>query len=447
MTSDSAPVDGVSTESSPNAVVSPSVHSINGFRSDGAKRVVITGVGVVTPLGCDVDSFWSALLAGESGIHPLSIMDTSHYKVHFGGDIPNFDVTAHVEPKEAKRLDRFTQFAVHAGAQAVHDSGLDFSQTDRSRCGVILGSGIGGLNEIEDQIERMLTKGPARVSPFTIPKMMVNAAGGNISIRYGLRGPNYAVATACASATNAMGDALRSIRGGETDVVITGGTEAAITRMGLAAFQNMKALSTRNDSPALASRPFDADRDGFVLAEGSGLLVFEELQHAIDRDATIYAEVLGYGTTSDAGHITAPDPDGNGAAAAMREAIADSGCNPDRVDYINAHGTSTPLGDKAETKAIRAVMGDHATRVAISSTKGALGHSLGASGGIEAVILCKTLQSQTIPPTINLDTPDPECDLNYTPLTAQSRTVHTAMSNSFGFGGHNACVVFGRYQG
>ncbi|MEP3835922.1 beta-ketoacyl-ACP synthase II, partial [Rhodopirellula bahusiensis] len=345
-----------------------------------------------------------------------------------------------------KRLDRFTQFAVHAGAQAVLDSGIDWDKTDRNRCGVILGSGIGGLNEIEEQIERMLNKGPDRVSPFTVPKMMVNAAGGNISIRYGLKGPNYAVATACASATNAMGDALRSIRGGETDVVITGGTEAAITRMGLAAFQNMKALSTRNDDPQRASRPFDSDRDGFVLAEGAGLLVFEELEHAQARGAKIYAEVLGYGTTSDAGHITAPDPEGLGAGAAMRAAIQDSGRAATEIDYINAHGTSTPLGDKAETRAIKSVLGDHAQNVAISSTKSALGHSLGASGGIEAVILCQTIQNNVIAPTINLDTPDPNCDLDYVPNQPREQKVDVAMSNSFGFGGHNACVLFGRFS-
>jgi 3-oxoacyl-[acyl-carrier-protein] synthase II len=312
---------------------------------------------------------------------------------------------------------------------------------------VILGSGIGGLGEIEVQIEKMLAKGPERVSPFTVPKMMVNAAGGNISIVYGLRGPNYAVATACASATNAMGDAFRSVRMGETDLVITGGTEAAITRMGLAAFQNMKALSTRNDDPATASRPFDADRDGFVLGEGAGLLVFEELEHAKARGAKIYAEVVGYGTTSDAGHITAPDPDGNGAAAAMRTAIHDAGITPDAIDYINAHGTSTPLGDKAETKAIKRVFCDHAYKTKISSTKGALGHSLGASGGIEAVILSKAIHTQMIPPTINYQTPDPECDLDYTPNQSVSSEVNYAMSNSFGFGGHNACVVFAKYKG
>lgn len=412
-------------------------------QNGSVRRVVVTGIGVVSPLACDVDTFWKRLTAGESGIHDLSIVDHSRYKVHFGGDIPNFDVSSHVEPKEAKRLDRFTQFAVHAGAQAVADSGVDFSDMDTTRCGVILGSGIGGLNEIEEQIERMLAKGPDRVSPFTVPKMMVNAAGGNISIRYGLKGPNFAVATACASATNAMGDAVRSIRSGETDLVITGGTEAAITRMGLAAFQNMKALSTRNDEPTRASRPFDADRDGFVLAEGAGLLVFEEFEQAKARGAKIYAEVLGYGTTSDAGHITAPDPDGNGAAEAMRLAIADSGRSVDSIDYINAHGTSTPLGDKAETRAIKAVLGASSGDIAISSTKGALGHSLGASGGIEAAILCKTIQTGVIPPTINLETPGEECDLDYVPLKAREKKVDVAMSNSFGFGGHNACVVLG----
>jgi len=277
--------------------------------------------------------------------------------------------------------------------------------------------------------------------------MMVNAAGGNISITYGLKGPNYAVATACASATNAMGDALRSIRINETDLVITGGSEAALTRMGLAAFQNMKALSTRNDDPAAASRPFDADRDGFVLGEGAGILVFEELEHAKARGAKIYAEVLGYGTTSDASHITAPDPDGNGAAAAMTAALTDAEVQPAEVDYINAHGTSTPLGDKAETKAIKRVFGDAAYQTSVSSTKSSLGHSLGASGGIEAVILCKAITSETIPPTINLQTPDPECDLDYTPLTPKSKPIRYAMSNSFGFGGHNACLVVGRYDG
>ena len=410
------------------------------------RRIVVTGIGVVTPLALDVDNFWKRLLDGESGIHDLTTLDTTKYKVHFGGDIPDFDVTTFVSAKEAKRLDRFTQFAVHAGAQAIADAGLNFDNIDRTKCGVILGSGIGGLMEIENQIERMLFKGPDRVSPFTVPKMMVNAAGGNISITYGLKGPNYAVATACASATNAMGDAMRSIRLGETDLVITGGSEAAITRMGLAAFQNMKALSMRNDDPTKASRPFDADRDGFVLGEGAGVLIFEEIEHAKARGAKIYAEVLGYGTTSDASHITAPDPNGTGAGAAIQAALDDAGIQPSQVDYVNAHGTSTPLGDKAETQAIKRVFGDHAKSLAISSTKGALGHSLGASGGVEAVILSKTLTTSMIAPTINYDTPDPDCDLDYTPNEARSLDVKIAMSNSFGFGGHNACVVFGRYD-
>jgi 3-oxoacyl-[acyl-carrier-protein] synthase II len=383
------------------------------------------------------------LTEGKSGIHELTTLDTSRYKVHFGGDIPDFNVGDFIDVREAKRLDRFTQFAVHAGYQTVADSGLDMDSVDRSKFGVILGSGIGGLWEIEAQIERMLTKGPDRVSPFTVPKMMVNAAGGNLSIAYGLKGPNYAVATACASATNAMGDAMRSIRLGETDLVLTGGSEAAITRMGLAAFQNMKALSTRNDDPAGASRPFDADRDGFVLGEGAGVLLFEEREHAIARGAKIYAEVLGYGTTSDASHITAPDPQGAGASAAMQAALNDADLQPSQVDYINAHGTSTPLGDKAETTAIKRVFADHAYNVAISSTKSALGHSLGASGGIEAVILCKSIETSTLAPTINYQTPDPDCDLDYTPAT-KSCDVKVAMSNSFGFGGHNACVVFGK---
>lgn len=413
----------------------------------GDRRIVITGIGVVTPLGCEVEQFWAALTAGESGIGPITCIDTTHYKINFGGQIHEFSLEGICDPKEAKRLDRFTQFAVHAADQAVKDSGIDFDQTDRSRCGVILGSGIGGLLEIEAQIEKMLTKGPSRVSPFTIPKMMVNAAGGNIAITHGLRGPNFAVATACASATNAMGDALRSIRQNETDVVVTGGSEAAMTRMGFAAFQNMKALSARVDAPAEASRPFDADRDGFVLAEGCGVLVFEELQHALDRGAKIYGEVIGYGTTCDAGHITAPDPEGTGAAAAMQAALDDAGVTPDQVDYINAHGTSTPLGDKAETNAIKRVFGDAAYKTSVSSTKSSLGHSLGASGGIEAAILCKTIETETIAPTINLTTPDPNCDLDYTPNQAASKAVKVAMSNSFGFGGHNACVVIQKYEG
>ncbi|MEM6468131.1 MAG: beta-ketoacyl-ACP synthase II [Planctomycetota bacterium] len=428
------------TETAANHSTSPSVLK-------GDRRVVITGIGAVTPLATDVDEFWQRLTAGHSGVGPITIVDTKEYKVHFAGEVRDFDLGEVADAREAKRLDRFTQFAVHAGYQAVHDSKVDFNEIDRTRCGVILGSGIGGLVEIENQIEKMLTKGPSRVSPFTVPKMMLNAAGGTLSITYGLKGPNFAVATACASATNAMGEALRSIRLNETDLVITGGSEAALTRMGLAAFQNMKALSTRNEEPTKASRPFDVGRDGFVLGEGAGVLVFEELEHAKARGATIYGEVLGYGTTSDAGHITAPDPDGTGASAAMSLALADAEVKPEEIDYINAHGTSTPLGDKAETTAIKKVFGDAAYQMSVSSTKSSLGHSLGASGGIEAVILCKTIASETIAPTINLDDPDPECDLDYTPNEAKSKSVKIAMSNSFGFGGHNACIVVGKYEG
>ncbi len=410
------------------------------------RRVVITGMGLVTPLGHCVDEVWGKLLAGESGIHPLTTLDTTAYKVKFGGDIPNFDCADFADPKEIKRLDRFTQFALRAGGTAVIDSGLDFEREDRTRCGVILGSGIGGLWEIEAQIERMLSKGPDRVSPFTVPKMMLNAAGGNLSIFYRLQGPNFAIATACASATNAMGEAMRSIRLGETDVVITGGSEAAITRMGLAAFENMKALSTRNDDPARASRPFDAQRDGFVLSEGAGIVVFEELEHARARGAKIYGEVLGYGTTSDASHITAPDSEGRGAAAAMQAAMRDAGLGPEDVDYINAHGTSTPLGDKAETVAVKRVFGDLASGLSISSTKSSLGHSLGASGGIEMVVTTKALVEATVPPTINLEHPDPLCDLDYTPNVPRSRKIRAALNNSFGFGGHNACIVVGQLR-
>jgi 3-oxoacyl-[acyl-carrier-protein] synthase II len=408
------------------------------------RRVVLTGVGVVTPLSSDVDGLWNGLLAGESGVHMLTVLDTTDYKVKFGGDVQDWDPSEFIDRKEIKRIDRFTQFAVVACVKAVDDSGIDFSSEESFRCGVILGSGIGGLGEIERQYEKLLNKGPDRVSAMTIPKLMLNAAGGNISIRYGMRGPNYTVATACASATNAIGDAFKSIQHGDADVMITGGTEAAITPMGLSGFQNMKALSRRNDEPTLASRPFDAGRDGFVLSEGAGILVIEELEHAKARGARIYAEILGFGASGDAGHITKPDEEGKGAARAMSNALTDGKINPTAIDYINAHGTSTPLGDKAETNAMKLVFGDHAYKLSISSTKSQLGHSLGASGGIEAVILAKTIETNTVHPTINLDTPDPDCDLDFTPIVPKERPIGMVMSNSFGFGGHNASVIFGR---
>lgn len=418
------------------------------------RRVVVTGLGAVTPLACQVDELWKRLVAGESGIHPLRIVDTSRFKVKFGGDVYDWEPErwpaafvekpdSFAEKKEINRLDRFSQFAMVAGYQAVCDAGLDFSREDPYRCGVILGSGIGGLHEIEEQVLKLLQKGPDRVSPFVVPKMMLNAAGGNLSIRYGLRGINYSVATACASANNAIGDAFKAIQHGDADVVITGGTESAITQMGLSGFQNMKALSTRNEDPQGASRPFDAQRDGFVLAEGAGLLVLEEYEHACRRGARIYCEVLGFGASADAGHITQPDEQGAGAARAMSDALRDAQLNPDQIGYINAHGTSTPLGDKAETQAIKRVFGDHAYRVSISSTKSQLGHALGASGGIELVVTVKSLVDGVIPPTINLTNADPDCDLDYTPNVARERRYRYAMSNSFGFGGHNASVVIG----
>ncbi len=409
------------------------------------RRVVVTGMGVVTPLGCDVDQCWQRVVAGESGIRPLTILDVTDLKANFGGEVRDWDPQGYIDAKEFNRVDRFSQFAIVAGIDAVRHAQLEFLG-DTSRVGVVLGSGIGGLITIEEQVARLTTKGPNRVSAMTIPKLMLNAGGGNLAIHYGLRGPNYSIATACASAANAMGNALEHIRAGLCDVVITGGAEAAVTRIGLSAFQNMRALSMRSDDPSRASRPFDANRDGFVLSEGAGVLVFEELECAQRRGAAIFAEVLGFGTTCDAGHITQPDEQGAGAAAAMQAALRDAQLTPNRVDYINAHGTSTPLGDVAETKAIKSVFGQHARQVSISSTKSQLGHSLGASGGIELVLTVQAIKNNLIPPTINLENPDPQCDLDYTPNQARSREVCVAMSNSFGFGGHNASIIVGRYE-
>ncbi len=401
-------------------------------------------MGTVTALSLKVGELWEKILAGESGIHDLKAFDTTKHKVKFGGDIHDWNPDGYIDRKELKRLDLFTQFALVCAVDAVNDSGIDFSKEDLFRCGVIVGSGVGGLNEIEDQMGRLILKGPDKVSAFTIPKLMVNAASGHVSIRYGLRGINFAVATACASATNAMGSAFQSIRSGETDVVITGGTEAACTPMGLASFANMRALSERHDDPQGASRPFDADRDGFVLAEGAGLLVFEEYEHAKARGANIHAEILGYGASADGGHITQPDPEGTGAGRAMSEALTDAGISGDQVDYINAHGTSTPLGDKAETIAIKNVYGDHAYKLSVSSTKSHLGHLLGASGGVELILSILALEHNVCPPTINLQTPDPACDLDYTPNEPKEKQINVVMSNSFGFGGHNASIVAGR---
>jgi 3-oxoacyl-[acyl-carrier-protein] synthase II len=410
------------------------------------RRVVVTGGSVVTALGCETAEFWDSLCAGKSGVGRLQRFDPRDYKVQFGGEIHDFDPSEHlsIEPKEVKRLDRFCQFAVVASHRAIESSGINFSHGDPFRHGVLIGSGIGGLSEIEEQHGKLFDRGPQRVSAFMIPKLMVNAASGNVSVRWGLRGPNSAVATACASATNAIGDAFKLIQNNVADVMVTGGSEAAITPMGLSGFARMNALSTRNDDPERASRPFDRDRDGFVLSEGAGVVVLEEYEHARRRGAPILAEVLGYGMSADASHMTAPDPEGLGAARAMSSALLDARLSPADIQYVNAHGTSTPLGDLAETAAIKTVFGSSSRTLAVSSTKSQLGHLLGASGGVEFFVCTLALKHQTIPPTINLDNPDPKCDLDYVPNEAREVRIDRILKNSFGFGGHNACLVLGK---
>jgi 3-oxoacyl-[acyl-carrier-protein] synthase II len=411
------------------------------------RRVVVTGIGAVTSLGCKVDELWTRICNGESGVGPLERLNVANYRVRFGGEIRNWSVDGYIEAKDVKRFDRFVQFAHVGGVNAVRDAGIDFSKEDRWRCGVILGSGIGGLETIEVQHERLIEKGPDKVSAFTIPKLIGNAASAQLSIEYGLKGPNQVVVTACASATNAIGDAYKLIRDNEVDIAISGGSEAALTHIGLSAFAAMRALSERNDDPTHASRPFDRDRDGFVLSEGAGLLVLEEYERAKARGARIYGEIYGYGVSCDGGHITAPDKDGVGAAYAMSQAIKDARINPTDIDYINAHGTSTPLGDAAETTAVKSVLGEHARKVSISSTKSQLGHLLGASGGVELVLCLLAIRDGVIPPTINYENPDPACDLDYTPNQARQLPVSVAMSNSFGFGGHNGSLVVGKLRG
>lgn len=410
-----------------------------------SRRVVITGMGVVTGLGHTLEGFWSALCAGRSGVRELTLFDTTLFRVHFGGQVIDFDPEALFGSKEARRLDRFAQFAMGASETAVADSGISFDKIPPEMCGVYIGSGIGGLNEFETQHSTMRDKGPGKISPFTIPKLMVNAASGQVSIRWGLQGPTSAIATACASAANAIGDAFRLIQVGDADVMITGGSEAAITHMGLGGFAAMRALSTRNDDPTHASRPFDRGRDGFVLAEGAGVLILEEESFARARGARIYAELLGYGMSSDGSHITAPDEQGRGAIRAMRRCLDDAKAPVDSVDYINAHGTSTQLGDLAEVRAMKAVFGPHAKALKISSTKSQLGHLLGASGGVELVASAMAIHTNVLPPTINLDEPDDECDLDFIPHVARETRVDRVMSNSFGFGGHNASLLIGRY--
>jgi len=405
------------------------------------RRAVVTGLGVVTSLGCRVEELWTRICNGESGVHTIQGFDASAFRSRISGELVDWTPDGYIEAKDVKRLDRFVQFGLVSGMDAVRDSGIDFSLCDPWRCGVILGTGIGGLREIEIQHTRLRDKGADKISAFTIPKLMPNAASGQLSILYGLRGPSEAVSTACASATNAIGNALRLIQRDEVDTVITGGTEAVVTPLGIGAFAAMRALSERNDDPPHASRPFDADRDGFVLSEGAGVMVVEELEHAKSRGARIYCELVGYGASADAGHITQPDKDGVGAGYAMRMALKDAGLNAGDIGYINAHGTSTPLGDQAETAAIKSVFGEHARTVSVSSTKSQLGHLLGASGGVELVLTILALCRGVIPPTINYTTPDPLCDLDYTPNQGRERKIKAAMSNSFGFGGHNGSLV------
>ncbi len=405
------------------------------------RRVVVTGMGAVTPFGVGVDLYWDSLLASRSGIGPVTIFDTTDFTVKFGGEIPDFKPEKYIERREVRRMDRFAQLAIVATQEAFRESQLDMAKVDPYRVSVIFGSGIGGLNELEQQKTRLLNKGPSKVSAFTIPKLMVNAASGNISINFGAKGQSIAVSTACASATNAMGEALRAIRCGQADVVFTGGSEAAVTPLAMAAFSVMKALSERNGDPAHASRPFDRDRDGFVMAEGAGALMFEELEHAKKRGAPIFGEVIGFSSTSDAEHITQPSENGEGASQAMRMAIEDAGINVEQVDYINVHGTSTPLGDIAETGAIKRVFGPAAFKLVASSTKSAIGHSLGASGGLELIACLLGIKNGVIPPTINLDHPGEHCDLDYCPNTPRDAKINIALSNSFGFGGHNGCIL------
>ena len=411
------------------------------------RRVVITGLGVVTPLGEELDSFWNRLLEGHSGIKTLSrIVNLEQYPVRFGGEITpaEFNPSKTIDHKTAKRMDPFSVYGLCAGIHAVKDSGLDFSKENRHRCGVIVGSGIGGITTMEEEYDVLLAKGVRRVSPFTVPKLMVNAAAGNISIQFGLKGPVSATATACATAGNAIIDAYKTIQYEDADIMVAGGSEAAMTKLGLGAFCALRALSTRNDEPTKASRPFEKNRNGFVMSEGAGVVVLEEYEHAKSRGARIYAELVGVGATGDGCHITAPDENGAGAAAAMEKAIREAKINPEQIGYINAHGTSTELGDLAETKAVKTIFGAAAKRVAISSTKSALGHSLGASGGIELVISALALTRSHLPPTINYDEPDPECDLDYVPNIARRATVQYAMSNSFGFGGHNTSLLIAK---
>ncbi|MDK2990975.1 MAG: 3-oxoacyl-[acyl-carrier-protein] synthase [Clostridiales bacterium] len=411
-----------------------------------SNRVVITGMGAVTPLGIGKDIFWDNIKNGVSGIDKIQRFDASAFTTQIAGEVLDFKPEDYIDRKEAKRMDRFTQFAIASAAMAVNDAGINLDDMDKNRLGVVMGVGIGGIATFEEQHTLLNTKGPGRISPFFVPMIITNIAAGQIAIAYGAKGYNTTIVTACASATNAIGEAFRVIRDGYADVMFTGGAEAAVTPLALAGFCAMKALSTRNDDPKSASSPFDAKRDGFVMGEGAGVLMLESLDHAVKRGAHIYAEVVGYGVTCDAYHITAPAPEGEGGARAMSNALEDAGVKPDQVDYINAHGTSTPYNDKFETMAIKSVFGQHAYELAVSSTKSMTGHLLGATGAIEAIASAMAIQEGFIPPTINYEDPDPECDLDYVPNKGRAADIEYAMSNSFGFGGQNAVLLFRKYM-
>ncbi|CAN5526037.1 beta-ketoacyl-ACP synthase II [soil metagenome] len=406
------------------------------------RRVVITGLGVVTPIGNDVATFWDNLKNGVSGIGMIDAFDASAYDCRIAGQVRDFEPKNYFKnPKDVRRTDRFAQLAVAAGVMAKNDSGIDLEKVDLTRFGVIVSSGIGGLKTLEDQHTVLMTKGPTRLSPFTIPMLISNMASGLLSMEFGLQGPNLCIVTACATSNNAIGESWRMIKFGDADIFLAGGSEASIIPIGVAAFGSMKALSTRNDEPQRASRPWDRDRDGFVMGEGAGVVVVEELEHAKARGARIYCELLGYGLSSDAYHMTAPPPDGSGAQRAMQMALKHAGINVDEVDYVNAHATSTGLGDVAETRALKSVLGEHARNVSISSTKSMTGHLLGGAGAVEMAACALAIRDSVIPPTINLENPDEECDLDFTPLVAKERKVRVALNNSFGFGGHNATLV------
>jgi len=405
------------------------------------RRVVITGVGVIAPVGNEVGEFWNSLLAGRSGVDRISLFDPSNFSSQIAGEVKDFDPQKYFPPKELRRMERFTQFALYAGKKAWEDAGFN-EEVPPERCGVLVGSGIGALDLVEKQYKVFEEKGPGRISPFLIPLMIANMAAGQLAIYLGLKGPNMCVVTACASGTHSIGEAFRIIQNGKADIMVAGGAEACVTRLGVGGFCALRALSTRNDQPQKASRPFDKERDGFVIGEGAGILVLEEYERARERGADIYAEIIGYGASCDAYHQTAPDPEGQGAYLAMKWAVEDAGINPEDIDYINAHGTSTQLNDKIETLAIKKLFKEHAYEIGISSIKSMIGHLIGAAGGVEAVATALAVKNQVIPPTINYEYPDPDCDLDYVPNQAREAKVKYALSNSFGFGGHNACLVF-----